>query len=283
MSILSEARSLLALLRRHAANIENLRNLAVEDYISRQLQENARYQNPRRLNRYEYQVYSQNGEDGIIAEIFNRIGIEKRFFVEFGVGDGLENNTAYLLLKGYAGCWIESNSEQVKRIDQKFSLLIKNKRLKVMNARVSQENIESLFKEASIPQEFDLLSIDIDGNDYWVWKAIDAYHPRVVVIEYNAMYPPDIACVAKYNPEFQWDQTSYYGASLKSLETLGTDKGYRLVGCDFRGVNAFFVRQDLVKDRFLEPFTAETHYEPIRYFLAMKKGYPRNFGDFDLA
>jgi hypothetical protein len=261
-------------------SIQNLREAIAEDYIKREIHENARYQNPKKLNKYEYQVYSQNGEDGIISEIFNRIGTRTKFFVEFGVGNGLESNTAYLLLKGFAGCWIEANDTYVKVIDQKFNSLIYEKRLTVRHAFVTAENIETLFKEANVPGEFDLLSIDIDGNDYWVWKAIKNYHPSVVVIEYNGLFPPDVELVIRYNPKFNWNGTCYYGASLKALEILGLKKGYKLVGCDFRGINAFFVRQDLVADKFLEPFTAENHYEPIRLHLLTKMGHPRDFGDF---
>ena len=115
-----------------------------------------------------------------------------------------------------------------------------------------------------------------------MWKAIENYRPRVVSVEYNALYPPDIECVIKYDPKFCWSGTSYFGASLKALEVLGLKKGYSLVGCDFRGINAFFVRQDLVADKFLEPFTAENHYEPIRYHYRTNVGYPRDFGDFEI-
>lgn len=262
-------------------DIGELRKIAIENYINKQLYENPKYQNPKKLNIYERQVYSQNGEDGIIAEIFRRIDTKSKFFVEFGVGNGLENNTVYLLLKGYTGYWIESNRKDVERINQKFNFLIDKKALLVKHAFVTAENIETLFEEANVPREFDLLSIDIDGNDYYVWKSIKNYHPRVVVIEYNALFPPDVEWIMKYNPKFTTRGTCYFGASLKSLEILGTKKGYKLVGCDFRGVNAFFVREDLVEDKFLEPFTSENHYEPIRYYLTTKIGHPRDFGDFE--
>lgn len=265
------------------ANVKHLTEAVAEEYIERQMHENPRYQNPKKLNRYERQVFSQNGEDGIISEIFSRIGVTNKFFVEFGVGNGLENNTAFLLLKGYSGCWIEGNDKQVKAINRKFSSLIKAKKLSVRQAIITAENIESLFREASVPEEFDFLSIDIDGNDYWVWKAIENYRPRVVAVEYNALYPPEVDCVIRYSPQFTWTGTSYFGASLKALEILGCKKGYSLVGCDFRGINAFFVRQDLVADKFLDPFTAENHYEPVRYHYRTTVGYPRDFGDFERA
>jgi hypothetical protein len=262
-------------------NLKHLTMITAENYIEKQMLENPRYQNPKKLNKYERQVYSQNGEDGIISEIFKRIGTGNKFFVEFGVGTGMENNTTYLLLKGYNGFWIEGNKKLIKNIDRKFYSLISNNKLIVRQSLVTAENIENLFKEANVPKEFDFLSIDIDGNDYWIWKALENYHPRVVAIEYNALFPPDVECVIRYNPHFSWNGTSYHGASLKALENLGVKKGYNLVGCDFRGINAFFVRKDLVSDKFLEPFTAENHYEPIRFHYRTTVGYPRDFGDFE--
>ena len=136
-----------------------------------------------------------------------------------------------------------------------------------------------------MPAEFDLLSIDIDGNDYWVWQAVTHYKPRVVVIEYNALYGPSAPWIMEYNAAHCWDGTScYHGASLKSLETLGAGKGYRLVGCDITGMNAFFVREDLVKNLFEEPFTSENHYETPKYYgLSRKSGNQRRFGKFTRA
>lgn len=242
--------------------------------------ENPRYQNPKRLTRFGYQVYSQNYEDGLIAEIFKRIGTTNRFFVEFGASE-LMNNTTYLLVKNWTGIWIEADPRTVKRIKARHKVLIRDKKLSVRNAFVTAENIETLFKELDAPEEFDLLSIDIDGNDYWVWKAIESYRPRVVTIEYNAKFSPDVKWVMKYNPGHRWGGTCYHGASLKSLEILGSSKGYKLVGCDFNGVNSCFVRDDLVADKFLPPFTAEEHYEPPRYFLVREAGRPSDSGDFE--
>lgn len=249
--------------------------------MNRQLLQNPRYQDPKRLNRYEYQVYSQNGEDGILAEILRRIGSTNKFFVEFGAGEETENNTTYLLLRGFSGFWMDSDGVKVRAIEKDFGFLIAAGRLRIRQAFVAAENVTDLFQEARVPAEFDVLCIDIDGNDYWVWKALKGYSPRVVIIEYNSMFRPDMEWIAKYDSNFRWRGKSYFGASLASMVKLGTEKGYRLVGCDFRGVNAFFIRGDLVGDKFLEPFTAENHYEPPRYNLSTKIGYPRQFGDYE--
>lgn len=260
-------------------NTNTIKDILVENYLQKNLWESPRYQG-KKLNRYEYQVFSQSGEDGIIAEIFQRIGPTNRFFVEFGAGNGSENNSAYLLINDWHGLWMDSGEKNVRSILASYQALVQAGRLRVQNAFITAENIEQLFAEAAVPTDFDLLSIDIDRNDYWVWKAINAYRPRVVVIEYNAIYPPPVQWIVRYEPHISWDLTSHMGASLKSLELLGSRKGYKLVGCNFAGGNAFFVREDLVADKFCEPFTAENHFEPPRYFLVRRIGHPRRWGDF---
>jgi hypothetical protein len=260
---------------------DRITELQIDNYLIENLHKNPKYDNHKKLNRYEFKVFSQAGEDGIISEIFNRIGTTNKFFVEFGVGNGLENNSAYLLVKGWQGYWIEGSERFCKSIRQSFKDLIANQQLTLKNTFITAANIEDLFREGNVPTELDLLSIDIDGNDYWVWQAITNYRPRVVILEYNAIYPPESSWVMQYNPSHQWKYNSHMGSSLKALEKLGHQKGYKLIGCSFSGVNAFFVREDLLADHFCSPFSAENHYEPARYFLCSQKaGHPRAFGKF---
>ncbi len=260
---------------------DRLTELQIDNYLLENLHKNPKYDNPKKLNRYEFKVFSQAGEDGIISEIFNRIGTTNKFFVEFGVGNGLENNSAYLLVKGWQGYWIEGSDRFCQSIRQSFEDLIANQQLTLKNTFITGENIEDLFRKGNVPTELDLLSIDIDGNDYWVWQAITNYRPRVVILEYNAIYPPESSWVMQYNPSHQWKYNSHMGSSLKALEKLSHQKGYKLVACSFSGVNAFFVREDLLADHFCSPFSAENHYEPARYFLCSQKaGHPRAFGKF---
>ncbi|MDB9412346.1 hypothetical protein [Microcystis aeruginosa] len=260
---------------------DRITELQIDNYLLENLHKNPKYDSPKKLNRYEFKVFSQAGEDGIISEIFNRIGTTNKFFVEFGVGNGLENNSAYLLVKGWQGYWIEGSERFCKSIRQSFKDLIVNQQLTLKNTFITAENIEDFFREGNVPTELDLLSIDIDGNDYWVWQAITNYRPRVVILEYNAIYPPESSWVMQYNPSHQWKYNSHMGSSLKALEKLGHQKGYKLVACSFSGVNAFFVREDLLADHFCSPFSAENHYEPARYFLCSQKaGHPRAFGKF---
>ncbi len=257
--------------------IEDDKGLKINQFLHEHLYNNPKYITSKRLNRYEYQVFSQNGEDGIIQEIFNRIGYTNKYFIEFGVECGLECNSTNLLYKEWSGLWIEGCKEQFASIKARFNDHISTSRLQIQNEFINAENIQSLFDKADAPAEPDLLSIDIDYNDYYVWNAITKYRPRVVVIEYNSIFRPDTHFVVKYNSKRTWDKTSHYGASLLALEQLGKQKGYCLVGCVFSGSNAFFVREDLVGEQFESPFTAENHYEPNRDFLFYKSGHPRNY------
>lgn len=211
-----------------------------------------RLKNPKSLEPYGYKVYSQNDEDGIIHEIFNRIGTTDKRFIEFGVQDGLESNTHLLLFYDWKGLWIEGSPEYCKEINTKFKPVIENGQLTVKNAFITKENINSLFSDADFTGEIDLLSIDIDGNDLYVWEAINVVNPRVVITEYNGKFPPDLEWTQAYNPTHIWDGTDWHGASLKAFEKLGQKKGYRLVGTDLRGCNAFFVRNDLHQIYFMK-------------------------------
>src|ERR1700744_3689129 len=254
----------------------NEKGIQVAQFLNEHLYNNPKYLNSKRINKSEYQVFSQNGEDGAIQEIFNRIGLTNKYFIEFGVENGLECRYTNLLYKGWEGLWIEGSSNFVNDINARFVDIIKEGRVKVTNAFINAENIQSLFKDGAAPVEPDLLSIDIDYNDYYVWKAITDYKPRVVAIEYNSIFRPDTHFVVPYNATRTWDKTSYFGSSLLALQQLGEEKGYSLVGCSFTGSNAFFVRNDLLGDKFEAPFTAENHYEPNRDFLTYRAGHPRN-------
>lgn len=236
-----------------------------------------KYKDPKNITRFTFKSFSQFGEDGLINEIFNRIGIKNNFFVEFGVGNGLENNTCFqLVVNKWCGLWIEGAKNHSEQIAHRFSKYLQSDRLKFKNAFVTAENIEQIFKEASVPAEFDLLSIDIDGNDYHIWRAINNYSPRVVVVEYNASYGSFAEHCQVYYPNNVWDRTNNFGTSLKSFELLAKEKGYSLVGCDLGGINAFFVRNDLLFHRFQEPLNADFHYEPPRYYLKYFGGHKPN-------
>lgn len=259
------------------ANATN--HVQVDNYFTEELIRNPRYRDARKLNHREFQVFSQNGEDGIIAEIFSRIGVQNRYFVEFGVGDGLENNTTFLLNQGWRGCWIEGDSASVRKIQNHFSRVIATGDLRVQQAFITAENINQLLTRLDVPETFDLLSVDIDRNTFHVWQAIERFKPRVIVVEYNATFPPEIDWAIDYASDRVWNYTCHFGASLKAFEKMGAARGYSLVGCDFSGTNAFFVKNTEPITKFAEPFTAENHYEPPRYWSIRRGAHRRAFTD----
>ncbi len=236
-----------------------------------------RWEDPKCLERYGYKVYSQNDEDGIIQEIFRRIGTTDKRFIEFGVQNGLESNCHYLLLKGWSGLWLEGSQKDVQEIHDRFRPIIAGGRLKVKNAFITRDNINELFTSENFTGEIDLLSIDIDGNDYYVWQAVNVVKPRVVIIEYNGKFPPDFEWKQAYNSRHVWDGSDWHGASLKAYELLGRELGYQLVGTNLLGVNAFFVRNDLAGDKFITPATAETLYNPLRLNMRFVNWHPARY------
>lgn len=235
-----------------------------------------RMQNSKALENYGYKVYSQNDEDGIIEEIFNRIGTTNKTFIEFGLQDGLESNTHYLLFKDWKGLWIECDENDYQKICHKFVNVIKDGQLQVLKAFITKDNINQLFIQSGVEGEIDLLSIDIDGNDYYVFECIEAVQARVVIMEYNGKFPPNYAWKQAYNAEHIWYGSDKHGASLLELTQLASKKGYSLVGTNINGCNAFFVRDDLVNETFLQPFTSEYLYNPMRVNLKHRSGHPSN-------
>ena len=275
-------------IKKLASRAQVLQRIALERWWD-ELRGSPRALEPLRLIRHGRKTYSQNDEDGIVLEIFNRIGEGDRRFIEFGVQAGVECNTALLLMAGWSGLWLDGSDKYVAAARQYHAAAVDEGRLTVQASFVTAENIDDLLGPwaggtAAQPAAIDLLSIDIDGNDYWVWKAIEAVRPRVVIIEYNAAYPPPVAFVAEYRADRAWDGGNYHSASLTSLEALGRAKGYALVGCNLSGANAFFVREEELagadgQARFAAPFTAANHYEPPRYDLSdLPSGHPPRFG-----
>jgi hypothetical protein len=239
---------------------------------------NPRYRDPQRLLAYGAQFWSQNDEDGMIAEIFRRIGVTTKTFLEIGVGDGSENNTTALLAAGWTGWWIEGSEKDCHSISKRLAEMPALKaRLKLHQAYVQPNTIATLLADLEVPTEIDLFSLDIDLNTYHIWAALDKFRPRVVVVEYNAGIPSDLSWIHPFQPDGIWDLSQAQGASLKAYELLGRKRGYSLVGCDLSGLNAFFVRDDLLGNHFAPPFTSENHYEPPRYFLTYRFGHPSKF------
>lgn len=219
------------------------------------------------LEPFEQKIFSQNGEDGIIHKIFECIGIETGYYVEFGVESGTECNTRALReIHGWHGLMMDGSNQ--------------NAEINLQKEFITAENINQLFSKHSVPKRFDLLSIDIDYNDFYVWNAIShKYNPRVVVIEYNATHLPHEDKVSVYNPTHMWDQTNYFGASILALKRLGNKKGYTLVYADNMGVNLFFIKSSILK-KFNVHFTNEDNeillYKPPSYGSGPNSGHQQD-------
>jgi hypothetical protein len=196
----------------------------------------------------EFTVFSQWGEDGILQHLLRHVAISRKIFVEFGVENYTESNTRFLLLNNnWAGLVIDGSSSNIDFI--KNDDIYWRHNLKAEHAFITKENINNLIYRNGIGGEIGLLSIDIDGNDYWVWEAIDVVLPSVVVVEYNSRFGPDKAVTVPYDAGFVQSVAHpsglYFGASLAALCLLGKRKGYSFVGCNKGGNNAFFVRSEL--------------------------------------
>jgi hypothetical protein len=264
-----------------SASATALHKNACETQI-RELLREARYADPLRLEHYAFKVFSEHGEDGIVQEIFRRIGTTNKRFVEFGVNDGLECNTHFLLYSGWRGLWIECDETAAAKIRRVFAHPMKEGSLKLEQGLVTAENINAIIANGQFAGEIDLLSIDIDGNDYHVCRAITAVMPRVIVAEYNASFPPPLEWVKPYEPAHVWDGSVYFGASLAAYVHMLVRKGFTLVGTDLCGVNAFFVRNDIVGEWFAEAGEVPALYNPPRYSLGAgyPSGHPPIFGKF---
>lgn len=196
---------------------------------------------------FEFKVYSQWGEDGIIDYLVSNIDIPDRSFLEFGVEDYTEANTLFLLKhRGWRGFVIDGSPDNIDSIRQGHVLWRYD--LYAMTAFITCENINEIITEMGLGGDVGLLSIDIDGNDYWVWQAITSIRPRIVVIEYNSLFGPTATVSIPYDPTFRRELAHpsklYYGASLGALAYLGRRTGYELVAGNSAGNNAFFVRAD---------------------------------------
>ncbi len=242
---------------------------------------------PKRLEPFGFKVYSQGDEDGIIEEICKRLNIEKGVFCEIGVENGLECNTLYLIHKGWTGSWIEGNRDQLEPIKERFKSIL-GKRLKVSFRMVTAENINAVVAEA-VPDvaAIDFLSIDIDGNDAYVLARL-TFSPKIICIEYNAKFRGNLSKAQRYDPNRFWSGSDYFGASLKAIAEVGEAKGYRLVGTNLTGSNAFLVRRDLAGSLFTDNCTPEYLYNPPRYWLIFDHyqniGHRPDFGPYaDLA
>ena len=213
-----------------------------------QAENNKNKKNIKSLEEVEFQVFSQRGEDGILQYIISQVVVPNKIFIEFGVENYTESNTRFLLINdNWSGLVIDSDKRNIKFIKSDF--IYWKYDLTAYHSFITSGNINRLINEFTDCQDIGLLSIDIDGNDYWIWAAIDVIKPRIVICEYNSVFGPDAKVSVPYSPGFAKNKAHYsnlyFGASLPALRHLAEKNGYDFIGTGEAGVNAFFVRKDI--------------------------------------
>lgn len=219
-----------------------------------------------RLEVAERRVYSQHGEDGVIEQLLRDIKPTLRYVVEFGAYDGIvmSNSRNLIAHAGWSALLIEGDHRFYRRL---HALYRGDPRVKTLNTFVTPENINTLFADAGVPEDFDILSIDVDSIDYYLWQALNAFQPKIVIIEYNASIPPETDYVVPRVDAVRLSGTSREGASIRALCRLGREKGYRLIYSELSGANLFFVHEAYcgVLDAIALP--PEALYQPPQFGL----------------
>ena len=208
--------------------------------------------NTNKLSDYEWKIFSQWGEDGIIQFLIREVKIKNRTFVEFGVEDFFESNCRYLLMSSdWQGFVIDGSSKNILRL--KNSYFYWKHDLQSLAAFVDKENINKLLSQSNFDRDLGILSIDLDGNDYHILKTINVFEPRIIISEFNPYFGTNRAISVPYDPEFyridKHYSGLYFGASIKAIKHLLEEKGYTLVGTGITGGNAYFVRNDLMTEK----------------------------------
>lgn len=243
-----------------------------------------RQNNSKVLQDHEFQVYSQSGEDGIIQFLLHQIGITYKIFVEFGVERYTESNTRFLLIhNNWSGMVIDGLPSHIDFIKQ--DRLYWQQALTAVHAFIDKDNINELISGNGITGPIGLLSVDIDGNDYWVWQAINCVDPVIVVCEYNSLFGPTRKVTVPYDKQFIRSKAHhshvYYGASLAALTHLAQEKGYILVGVNSRGNNVFFVKAAYAQ--LFQAVTPEQVYVRAQFREGRDIDGNLNFMDFEQA
>lgn len=230
----------------------------------------------------EFRVFSQWGEDGIIQNLLEHVVVERPIFVEFGVENYVESNTRFLLTNNqWSGLVIDGSAENIDYIRRDPIYWATN--LKAQHSFITKDNINELLLRNGISGDIGLLSVDIDGNDYWVWQAINAISPRIIICEYSSQFGPTAEVTTPYAPDFVRDNAHfskiYYGASISALCSLAARKGYSLVAANSAGNNIFFVRNDLI--RTLTVLSPAQAYRRAQFREYHDEGGLLTFDDFE--
>jgi hypothetical protein len=214
----------------------------------------------------EFRVFSQWGDDGIIQFLVSYLDIPVKSFIEFGVEDYIESNTRFLLINNnWKGLVFDGSESNIKSIQD--SSIYWQYELTAKHVFITKENINKQIIDNGFSGDLGVLHIDIDGNDYWIWKEINSIDPIIVIVEFNSVFGVDRAISVPYDPGFVRSEAHYsdlyFGASLKAFVLLGESKGYSFIGCNSNGNNAYFVRKDKMKN--LKSLKTEVGYVESRF------------------
>ena len=208
--------------------------------------------NATKLSDYEWKIFSQWGEDGIIDFLVSEVSIVNKTFIEFGVENFSESNCRYLLMKSdWNGFVIDSSQKNIKKL--KNSYYFWKYDLQTFVAFIDINNINELLIKSGFERDLGILSIDIDGNDYHILNKIDCFDPRIIICEFNPLFGNDRKITVPYDPKFYRTKKHYsnlyWGASINALRSLLTKQDYTLVGTGMQGGNAYFIKNSLMTDR----------------------------------
>ena len=208
--------------------------------------------NVTKLSDYEWKIFSQWGEDGIIDFLVSEVSIVNKTFIEFGVENFSESNCRYLLMKSdWNGFVIDGSQKNIEKL--RNSNYFWKYDLQVLVAFVNINNINELLKKSEFERDLGILSVDIDGNDYHILKKIDCFDPRIIICEFNPVFGKDRKITVPYDPKFyrtkKHPSNLYFGASINALKSLLNKQDYTLIGTGMQGGNAYFVKNSLMTDR----------------------------------
>jgi len=213
------------------------------------------------FEKIEFSVFSQLGDDGIIQYLIEQINFPNKYFIEFGVQNYMESNTRFLLMNNnWSGLIMDGSEEFINFIKNDYYYWKYN--LTAKKLFITKDNINQAFLEEKVPQNPGILHIDIDGNDYWIWKSIEVVNPILVIMEYNSGFGDIRPITVPYVDDFERYNCHFsgliFGASLQSLCDLAEEKGYYFIGSNSYGNNAYFVKKEYIGS--LKPITCKVGY-----------------------
>jgi hypothetical protein len=219
-----------------------------------------------RLSDYEFKVFSQWGEDGIVQHLTTHLKIPNRTFIEFGVEDFFESNCRYLLMKDlWQGFVIDGSPANIARLRRSYFYWMFP--LESLASFITRDNVAALMEQSGFGANVGILSVDVDGVDYHLVEALGHMRASIVIVEYNGLFGHQRCVTVPYDPQFQRTKAHpsnlYLGASLPAFVRLLNGRGYALVGCNSMGSNAFFVRRELLNDRVSEVTIGDCPAGPV--------------------